>query len=86
MEVFDFVLTVPEFPETDCSNRSILFFSSSNWLISACVTSSVIAVTETVAAASAESVAEAVASVGTAAAVGKTVVAGMDSANMDFHT
>ena len=46
----------------------------------------VIAVTEIVAAGSAESVAEAAASVGTAAAVGKTVVAGMDSANMDFHT
>ena len=46
----------------------------------------VIAVTETVAAGFAESVAEAVASVDTAAAVGKTVVAGMDSANMDFHT
>ena len=46
----------------------------------------VIAVTETVAAGFAESVAEVVASVGTAAAVGKTVVAGMDSANMDFHT
>ena len=46
----------------------------------------VIAATEAVAAGFAESVIEAVASVGTAAAVGKTVVAGMDSANMDFHT
>ena len=46
----------------------------------------VIAVTETVAAGFAESVAEAVASVDTAAAVDKIVVAGMDSANMDFHT
>ena len=46
----------------------------------------VIAATETVAAGSAESVAEAVASVGTAAAVDKIVAAGMDSANMDFHT
>ena len=46
----------------------------------------VIAATEIVAAGFAESVAEAVASVDTAAAVGKTVVAGMDSVNMDFHT
>ena len=45
-----------------------------------------IAVAETVAAGFAESVTESVASVGTAAVVGKTVVAGMDSANMDFRT
>ena len=51
-----------------------------------CQSAVVIAATETVAAGSAESVAEAVASVGTAAAVDKIVAAGMDSANMDFRT
>ena len=51
-----------------------------------CQSAVVIVVTETVAAGSAESVAEFVASVGTVAVVDKIVAAGMDSANMDFRT